>query len=216
MKDRCEKKRMILVGCGPGSPAFLTDAAREAVAAADMLVGSERLIRLFPDRPEARIVLRTDVDAVLDRMAAEPEQRRIAVLVSGDPGLCSFSRRVLDRFGPDQCHVVAGVSSIQAACAALGLDWGNARILSFHGRQPEIDPNRLRAEPLLVLLGGADRSRAPMAELLEALEHSHNAWLCADLTLNSERIQRLDAETLRDRSVAGLWLVVLVRREEHP
>ncbi|MGA2035789.1 MAG: SAM-dependent methyltransferase, partial [Thermoguttaceae bacterium] len=40
---------LVIVGCGPGAPEYLTDAARQAVAQAEVLVGSARLLALFPD-----------------------------------------------------------------------------------------------------------------------------------------------------------------------
>ena len=40
-----------IVGCGPGSQEYLTPAAIGAVEKADLLIGTERLLRLFSAKP---------------------------------------------------------------------------------------------------------------------------------------------------------------------
>ena len=53
--------KITIVGCGPGSPLYVTEAARQAVAGADVLVGSRRLLELFPQWPAERIVVDADI-----------------------------------------------------------------------------------------------------------------------------------------------------------
>ncbi len=58
-----------IVGCGPGSALYVTEAARQAVARADVLVGGKRLMELFPDCPVERILVQSDIVAVLEQIA---------------------------------------------------------------------------------------------------------------------------------------------------
>ena len=56
---------LVVVGCGPGSAAYLTDAAREAVADAEVLLGSRRLLALFAASAGQRVAIEGDVAAAL-------------------------------------------------------------------------------------------------------------------------------------------------------
>ena len=40
--------------------------------------------------------------------------KNIAVLVTGDPGIFSLARLVIERFGREQCRVIPGISSISS------------------------------------------------------------------------------------------------------
>ena len=63
--------RIMIVGCGPGSPAVLTDAARRAVAAAEVLFGSPRLLKLFDEGPCLRLTVDGDIAWLLERIAEQ-------------------------------------------------------------------------------------------------------------------------------------------------
>ena len=58
--------QITIVGCGPGSPEYLTPAAIAAVEKADLLIGTERLLRLFPSRPSQCVVVNSTVEQALD------------------------------------------------------------------------------------------------------------------------------------------------------
>ena len=133
-----------IVGCGPGSPQYLTDAARQAVAGAEVLLGSRRLLELFDDCRCRRVEVGGDVAAIMEQIAAHHEAgQRVVVLVSGDPGLFSLGRNIVERFGRENCEVIAAVSSVQAAFARLGLDWGDALIISATAGGRRLTPRSL-------------------------------------------------------------------------
>lgn len=205
--------KIAIVGCGPGSPQYVTEAARRAVAAADALVGSPRLIGLFPDAPADRVMVGADIPAVLQQMSRyRLSGRTVAVLVSGDPGLCSLAARVIRHFGRRQCHVVPAVSSVQAAFAKAGLDWSDARIVSAHGRVPNVDPVQLGgADKIAVLAGTADAIQWS-AEAAAALQATHTVLLAENLTLDDERFCELTATQLKATQASSLSIVLLIRR----
>jgi cobalt-precorrin-7 (C5)-methyltransferase len=206
-------KRIALVGCGPGSADYLTEAARHAVAVADVLVGAGRLLELFGDSPAEKIVVDSHISPLLEQVAARHnEGRRIAVLLSGDPGLHSLARNVIERFGRDACEVVPAVSSIQVAFARLGLDWTDARILSAHGRVPKASADQLRGSDKIAILAGTKDAIGWAHTMAVALDASHAAFLAENLTLPEERFQQLPAERLDAGDVASLAIVLLIER----
>ena len=137
-------RHITIVGCGPGSPEYVTPAAIAAVEKADLLIGTERLVRLFSPRPTQSVVVNSTVEQALDAIEQRPDCKNVAVLVTGDPGIFSLARLVIERFGREQCRVIPGISSVQAAFARLGLDWADTRILSAHKEDPDPDDSLVK------------------------------------------------------------------------
>ena len=131
-----EFQSISIVGCGPGSLDYLTPASLRAIEQAEVLVGAKRLLDLFAASPAERIVVSAEIGEVLDHIAVRADRQRIAVLVTGDPGLFSLAKPVIERFGRTRCRVIPGVSSVQTAFARIGVDWADARIISIHKEYP--------------------------------------------------------------------------------
>ena len=202
-----------IVGCGPGSAQYVTEAARQAVVRADVLVGGKRLMELFPDCSAERILVETDIAALLQEIATRRDAgQRIAVLVSGDPGLHSLARNVIQHFGREQCEVVPAVSSVQVAFARLGLDWADARILSAHGRTPNVASDELAGADRIAILAGTAEAIHWSAGIAGDLEASHRAYLAENLTLDGERFRQVTPDQLDKIDAASLSIVLLIRR----
>lgn len=203
---------IIIAGCGPGSPDLITPAVRQAALTARLLLGSERLLACFPEATAKRVVYRADTAALLEALARGP--RPACVLVSGDPGLCSLARPVRDRFGA-ACRVIPGVSAVQAAFAAAGVDWLESVTLSCHGRQPPtVDPAVLRGFPAIAVLCGDRAALAWITTLHRLLDDQRRLVVCENLTLPDERVRTVAAADLADLDTASLSLVLLLK-ESH-
>ncbi len=205
---------ILIVGCGPGSPEFLTPAARRAVDGADVVVGPARLLGLFAGAGVRRVV----VDGVMDQTLARIDEccragRRVAALVSGDPGLFSLARAIVRRFGRERCRVIPGVSAVQAAFASVGLDWSDARIVSAHARNPDVTAADLARHDKIAILAGTARSMEWIAGLATTLGPGYTACICENLTLPDERVRRVPAPAVADCPAASRAIVLLVRSE---
>lgn len=201
-----------IVGCGPGARECVTLEALEAVRQADMLIGAQRLLDLFPEASGSRIVARGSIDEVSAAISKNQGQR-IAVLVTGDPGIASLARLILERFGRDVCRVIPGVSAVQVAFARLGLDWTGARILSAHGGLPRTDFTTLRAEDRIAILTGSPDASAWAASLAEFLGSSWKVFLAENLTLPGEAVREISPAELRRTPCAGLSILILLRSD---
>lgn len=205
--------RITVIGCGPGAVEYLTLAARQAAGEANVLGGSQRLLDLFPNHPGKKLVFGTQIEGFLDCLEQERRLgKKVAVLVSGDPGLWSLGEHVRRRFGRDHCLTIPGISSVQVAFARLGLSWTDARLLTAHGRLPSEKAEDLAEADKLVILGGTAEALSWSADLAEALQESHRVFLCKDLTLPDEAVSEVTPEGLRGRGTHSLIMIVFVRR----
>jgi cobalt-precorrin-7 (C5)-methyltransferase len=209
-----EKRKIIIVGCGPGGIDYITPAARAAAAKADVFIVSRRLKDLFPEVAAERIDSGTDVAGILDTMASRRDDgRQVVLLATGDPGLFSLAKPVIGRFGRENCEVIPGISSIQIAFARLGLDWQDARIISAHAGDPEATAADLYDAGKIAVLGGRDAALTWIAGLLRELGSGRCVFLCEDLTLPGEKIREVRAEELTALPVSTRAIVLIIRGE---
>lgn len=200
-----------IVGCGPGSIGCLTMEAIRAIESADVLVGAGRLLEMFPQSSSERIAVRVDIERALDEIASRCGSKRIAVLVTGDPGLCSLAQPVIRRFGRDKCRVIPGISSVQMAFARVGVDWYGARIISVHGRQPDASREALSCEEKVAILTEGTGSLPWVAELAESMGTDAHIIVCEDLTLESERIRKIEHSDLTRIDISTRTIVLLIK-----
>jgi len=208
------QNRVFIVGCGPGGPEYVTPAAFKAVAEAQIVVGAKRLLQLFPDSIARQLPLPPAVEPAMETVAEHLQTGSVAVLVSGDPGVFSLARPLVARFGIDACEIIPAVSSLQVAFARLGLDWTDARIVSAHGRIPQVSALELSHSDKIAIFAGARQPTAWVCDTVDELEATHVLFVCENLTLPEESVREVPAEEIRSTAFSSLTLLVLVRRSE--
>lgn len=215
MTARYEDK-IVIAGCGPGSADYLTPLVCAAAAHADVLVGANRLLALFPAFAGIRLPVGADTGQLLDKIAGHVEARkRVVVLVTGDPGICSLARPVIQRFGADRCRVIPGISAVQAAFAGLALDWTGARIVNAHAETPALSAKDLARENTIAVVGGNARTWPWVLALADALSRTHALNLCSEMGLPGESIRPLEPqEIMRLEPGAGMSILVWNRRKD--
>ncbi len=206
-----EQPSITIVGCGPGSPDYLTPAAHAAIKKADVLVGAQRLLELFPTSPAERVVVNANIAGALDGIEARAAHQNVTILVTGDPGIFSLARRVIRRFGRGRCTVIPGVSSVQTAFARLGLDWSDAKLISAHKDAPQVDSISLTTEKIAVLLGREGSLRWIAENLIIRLPADRRIFLCENLTLSNESVREVEAAELSSLESGPTALVLIIK-----
>lgn len=209
-----EKKKIIIVGCGPGAESYITPAARAAAAKADVLIVSRRLMGFFPEVAAERIDSGVDIDGTLDKIASRRDTgKQVILLATGDPGIASLAQPVIQRFGRKNCEVIPGISSIQVAFARLGLDWQDAKIISAHGSDPEESAADLRTAEKIAILGGREGSLRWAAGLIPDLGKDRRVFLCEDLTMPEEKFHEVRADELIRIPVSSRAIILIIQGE---
>ncbi len=115
---------------GDFSPVML-----QRINAADVLVGGDRLLSLFPDHAGVKIPIRSPLDGVMAKIDAQLKlNRRVVVAAEGDPGFFGIGKRLVDVFGEENVIIYPNVSTLQAAAAKLKIPWHDMKTVSLHGR----------------------------------------------------------------------------------
>jgi len=205
-----KNKKISIVGCGPGSTDYITPAAFEAVRRADVLVGAKRLITLFPESTAKTIEFGSDTEKTLDNI--DRCNTSVAVLVSGDSGLFSLAKPVINRFGRERCEIIPGISSVQMAFARVGVDWEYARIISTHAYLPDMDLESLAASDKIAVLAGGRESMQWIGKLLDSIGESHTVFACENLTMDGESVRQFAPEQLTSTSLASRTIVLMIKK----
>ena len=115
----------------------LTAQALTHLRQADLVIGAKRTLGLFADQLAAEAHTR-DLTGHLSRvpdwiLEAQAQGWRVVVLATGDPLCHGIAGFLQARLCIEACEVLPNVSTMQLACARLGLPWDAMKILSVHG-----------------------------------------------------------------------------------
>lgn len=210
-----------VVGVGPGDPELLTLKARAAIEAADYVAGFATVLE-----PVGRWIHGTalpmsyrDQDQVLDELASHAGAgNRCVLCVWGD---LSFSAgELLARIrGRAEIEPIPGISSVQVACARLGLAMEASLFITLHvrdGHEAGLDTLvaalREGSRNLIVLPRPFDLMPRRIAEaLLDAgLPLDNYVYVMERLSLPGERILRWELGALASKEDKWSDLTILV------
>jgi precorrin-6B methylase 1 len=93
------------------------------------------------------------------------------------------------------------------------LDCVGARIISAHGRRPDIDAVELGQADRIAVLGGTVAAQTWLADFLDEVGEELDLFVCENLTLPEERIRRMDAPRLRREKLSSLTVFILVKKD---
>lgn len=103
----------------------ISDALREEVTQADLVVGGQRHLDALavPDDKRQKLGL---IGPAIERIQSLPDDANVVVIASGDPLFFGVVRRI--RQAGLRVEVVTAPTSLQAAFAAVALPWDDAQI----------------------------------------------------------------------------------------
>ena len=133
-------KKLFVIGVGPGSPKYMTEAAKDAIYKSQYIVGYRytlTTIESIIDRNKQdvyEIDMENQEDIYQYIHSKMKEEDYCTVPFTGD---VSFSEsevvdRLLEVFGDANVEIIPGISSIQIAAAKSKVSLDNAYIVTFH------------------------------------------------------------------------------------
>lgn len=201
-----------LVGCGMGGLDGLTGEARRAIADADAILGSGRLLAVLAGGSTAETLAAAHPVRIADAVESHPEWKRVCVLLSGDVGFYSGARQLRALLRRHEVKTVCGISTPQYFAARLGRPWQNFRLVSAHGAACDVLAECLNHPEVLFLTGGAIAPGDIAAALCEAGLDDAGMTVGENLSSAGERIVHGSAGGLRGEAFASLSVVLVENR----
>lgn len=133
-------KKLFVIGVGPGSPRYLTDAAKDAISKSRYVIGYKYtliIIESVIDRSEQQVseITMENQEMVYNEIYNKmTDNDYCTVTFTGD---VNFSEsevvdRLLEIFGDDNVEIIPGISSIQIAAARCKVPLDKAHVVTFH------------------------------------------------------------------------------------
>jgi precorrin-6y C5,15-methyltransferase (decarboxylating) CbiE subunit len=231
-------KKLFVVGVGPGSPKYLTDVAKEAIAKSHYIVGYKyplSTIEGIIDKSRQQvfqITMKTQEGIYQDIYTKMKDGEYCTVPFTGD---VNFSEsevvdRLLEIFGDDNVEMIPGISSIQVAAAKAHIPTDQAFIVTFHVTD-EIEQKKqemlqaVRQGRSVILLPRpwpGDRSRHFMqSEIAKFLRKSGidtiklKVWVFEHLTTEKETTFRGTVANLEGKEFSDLSAMVIDQIKRH-
>ncbi|MFN3533384.1 MAG: precorrin-6y C5,15-methyltransferase (decarboxylating) subunit CbiE [Candidatus Brocadia sp.] len=206
------KNKVIIVGCGPGLKSYISPKAIYYIKKADILVGSRRLLKLFPGVDAEKIVLERNYSILVNKIADWSFTKQVVVLVSGDPCFFSYAKMIVKKMGRESCVIIPGISSMQLAFAAIGENWDDACFISLHGRNDEYAQliKKVRECVKVGILTDHRNTPAVIArQLLRSGVQNRRMYVCENLSLSEESIREIDLTSAINLKTSGPAVVIV-------
>ncbi len=191
-------RKLFVVGVGPGSPSYLTDAAKDAIRMSHFVVGYRYTLSTIEgimDRGRQQ-VFEVTMDSEEDVYQSVYEKMKdgefCTVPFTGD---VSFSEsevvdRLLQIFGYDNVELIPGISSVQVAAARARVPTDKAFIVTFHVTG---DIEQKKAELLQAIGQGKSVVLLPRPWPRDRAKHFMQSEIAEYLSVNGVDTSRLKA-----------------------
>ena len=208
--------KIYIIGIGPGSSEYLTKKAIDTVKASDYTVGSTRAIELFDDvNNKIAFNVKDLLDKLKKGVELANEGNTVSILSTGDPGFSGVLNTVLrlaeeQGFDEEDIEVIPGISSLQLAAARTHIQWDNANVMTFHGREniEDILPVINNGKPTIAL---PSRKVKDMAQFLldNGVDENRKVVVCERLSYPDEKIVTSTLKEIADSEFTYMCIMVI-------
>ena len=208
--------KIYIIGIGPGSSEYLTQKAITTVKTSDYTVGSTRAIDLFEDvQNTIAFNVKELLDTLKQGVQLACDGNTVSILSTGDPGFSGVLNTVLRlsgelNFPKENIEVIPGISSLQLAAAKCHIQWDNANVMTFHGREniDDILPVINNGKKTIAL---PSRKVKDMAQFLldNGVEKDRKVTVCERLSYPDERIVNATLEDIANSEFTYMCIMVI-------
>lgn len=202
------RPQVTVVGIGPGSEAAQTGEVRAAIRAADALIGARRMLEAVA-RPGQLALDAIAPEAIADRIREHPQCRRFTVVMSGDTGFFSGTKKLLPLLAGCRVTVLPGLSSLSCLCARLGTSYEDVLPVTLHGRSEPILLPLAQGRRVFALVGGENGMGKLCRALTENGMGAARVSVGEHLSYPDEAITTGTAEELSERHFESLAVALI-------
>ena len=210
------ENKIYIIGIGPGSSEYLTKKAVDTVKTSDYTVGSTRAIDLFDD---VNNKIAFNVKDLLDKLEKGVdlaiEGNTVSILSTGDPGFSGVLNTVLrianeKNFPEEKIEVIPGISSLQLAAARNHIQWDNANVMTFHGRENIEDILKVINNGKTTIALTSKKVRDMAQFLLDnGVDEHREVVVCERLSYDDEKIVRSTLKDIANSEFTYMCIMVI-------
>jgi precorrin-6Y C5,15-methyltransferase (decarboxylating) len=198
---------LTVVGVGADGWGGLSPAARQAVEAAEVVMGSARQLDLVPATKAEKIAWPSPLSESLPGLLATYGHQKICVLASGDPTFHGIGTTLTRLLGLEAVHVIPHPSSVSLACARLGWPQDQVEVISLVGHPLELVHPHVQPGRRLVVLSWGSHTPAEVAQLLTERGYGGSAFTVLEQLGSPDETVRTTAARDWDHPVEALNVI---------
>lgn len=210
-------EKIHIIGIGEDGLDGLTSGARALIERADLLVGENHTLDKVPPSAAERMVVGSNLDEAVRRIAGLAPGKRAVVLATGDPLFYGVARYLCDRLGKERFEVVPHVSTMQLAFARVKESWEEAFLTNLASHDLDSVVEQIRGAEKVGLFTTEEFSPSVVVRtLLDQGIDYFVGYVCENLGSPDERVTSGELENLAEMAFAPLNVMILVRKPEVP
>ena len=197
------RPQVAVVGIGPGSRQAMTLEVLEATQKADCIIGAKRMLEAVA--PQGKSCFDAIApNAISEIIHSRKEFSSFTVVMSGDSGFFSGTKKLLPLLEDCRTTVLPGLNSMVYLCSRLHTSYEDVVTVSAHGRERSILPQIRRHHRVFTLLGGENGAGKLCRQLVEAGMGDVKVSIGQHLSYENEQIVTGSAQQLADRNFESL------------
>lgn len=202
------KADIAVVGIGPGSKDLMTKEVSDALYNAECLIGAGRMLEAVKRQGQVCFpaISPTEIHAII---GAHPEYSQFAVVMSGDSGFFSGTKKLLPLLQEENVRVMPGISSLVYLCSRTGRSYEETVTVSLHGREHDIVRDVKKHPSVFALVGGASGVKDLCAALCRGGLGNVIVTVGERLSYPEEKISSGTAEEFREKDFEPLSAVLI-------
>jgi precorrin-6Y C5,15-methyltransferase (decarboxylating) len=148
-----KEKQIYLIGIGMGTEGTLTEKARELINKSQILIGAKRMLEPFAKEGK-ELFYSYKADEIKAYLCQKETFQSACVLLSGDVGFYSGSKKLLEVLGDFEVELIPGITSMVYFCSRLRTSWEDVCFGSAHGKTINVIQRIQRYKKCFFLLDG--------------------------------------------------------------
>jgi len=190
-----------ILGLGPGHSDYVMPITIKYIKDSDILIGGKRNIESLGTLAENKEI--RYIDRYLDELTAYIKKninKKISLIVSGDPGFYSMTAFMVRNFGRDDINIISGISSMQYMFSAISHSYEDAFIGSVHGRTCDYVTPMKEGKNIGLL---TDKKITPQVIAKTLVENGVEGTIYVGerLSYNDEKLTSMDVKNMQNSDI---------------
>ena len=198
-----------VIGLGPGHPDYILPERKKKIKEADVLMAGKRNLGGIEISGKEVLIIGNNLKELIDYIKENYQDKKIAVLVSGDPGYHSMLSYIKRNTEGIEINVTPGISSFTYFFSKLSMVWQDAVLSSVHGEDRDfvklVEENR----KVFFLTDGKITPKYMANELMKKGITHKRFFIGERLSYADEKISNLSVEEASQYATDSLCVVVI-------
>lgn len=218
---KCGPPPIDIVGIGMGTEETMTEDVRKIIARADVLIGGARMLKRYENTGKLLFdcyqaeKIRRFIDGQLGGAGSQESiggqsGRRIAILMSGDVGFYSGTKKLLQALQGYDVRLHPGISSVAYMAARIGAAWQDMALCSVHGRKQNVLAKIRHHETVFALAGNGGEIAEICGQLIASGMNQVEVCVGENLSYPDERVWWGSPEKCRQETFGSLCAAVFI------